>query len=376
MAVEDESKKYYEPKAEGERHFWRQHIVQRYTQPGIPEHQFTGGIDKDGTRSADVPDGRISNPLTTVDMPHYMSAITKAIAGIREAKETLDRDANARGKRVKVHAPGYPSHGKEGVVVNSDSDGSFHVIRHDDGTETSHHGDDLKPVHEAKLDEAFPPKKDGDDKDPKKKDKKKKPNPFAKDGDDDGKSDTDGDGEDDDEEVDNDEDENAPPEPEKDTDIDDNAGGENITGGDVKQQLEQIALQAAEMFAECDEKQVFSTEVRDALETAIDSIGTVHASVMKEKEAPEEDENKDVQNTPNKPDVTSSMKESGPTWVTEISRNTMVRYRNAAIRDGYDKKENRDKRLKGIVTADKKIEKKDTRTWNNGAHSLRAPYKD
>jgi len=64
--VEDPKAKYYEPKPEGEKAFWKTHIVKKHLHPVADDAQFNGSnVAKDKTRKADksdLPEEKMSSP--------------------------------------------------------------------------------------------------------------------------------------------------------------------------------------------------------------------------------------------------------------------------------------------------------------------------
>jgi hypothetical protein len=340
-AVEDETKKYYEPKAPAEKAFWMQHKIKKYTQAGIPDDQFSGKTQKDKSRSADQDAKPDNNPLAVigmVELPAYMNTIKKAFTGLREdvldessvfAKMAAENRAKAKAKReadkawVKNTAAKMKAAHKEkqanlhlhvahhiaAEVGNHypDSDGydaivhrlkkhhgihEYDAIDHMNAAAKKHLGaksfsDYVDQVHHdytrdnpkneefvqslaeliESLNEAFPPKK---------KEPKEEPEEDDENEDQDDTENQD--------EQPEDQDENDDTEEKDEDDQEDDSDQQNvdsgISGSEIKPQLETIALQAAEVFAEIDETGAFDSEIKDAIESATEAIGLIASKIL------------------------------------------------------------------------------------------------
>lgn len=305
---EDTSKRYFSPAGAGDKAVWMKNKIQKYTQAGIPDHQFSGGDRPQATRKGDVAPGEDNkNDLTIgmVELPHYLGVVKDAI---------------------KAGKP--------------------------------------KAVKESTLHEGFPPKKvkpggpedNGDHEAPSK--KKKKP-PV-------GGAPNDNTAEDDEEADDNSDADGAKQAQDAEASAEDDAGedgagpgpGEGVDtglgGSEVKTQLETLALQAAELFAEVDDKQAFDAEIKDALETAVEALGKVHAAIMNVDDSGKDDD----KSGNNKPDFdedggVNAQQAESVEWISELSKKTLASYvkkasaaradaendvGNSIGRGGYDRK--------------------------------------
>ncbi|AGS81068.1 hypothetical protein [Caulobacter phage Cr30] len=288
---------------------WALSVVKRYTDPNTKEVQFDGGTSKAPARRADNPTFVGTQP------PAYLNAVVKALSGIRESLE-LSESVIGQFKKKHVQGLHHYTHfeGPHGTFAQIKNTQHHHSVYQDkQGKQhTFNSYEDLKAHIEKdhalkeSLDEAAPPwlKKKSD----KKKEYDHKDGDKNHDGKPDKHQDDDGDGDydDADDNVEKKLKDKDSEDQEKDDDSEENenqekdsipapvnpAGG-SVDGSELKQSLEQLALQAAELYAEVDDKQSFSDQAKAELDNALEALGKVKSALEKAEEN-DEDQEKDA----------------------------------------------------------------------------------
>lgn len=291
--VEDPDAKYYEPKPEGEKQFWKRHIIQKHVDRNgnkddvfnainikkddtvLPKHKDDLGAPK-GNRPVDQLKGEKGikeEKMTSAEKTKredIVKAMKKKTAGFKErygdrwkdvmyatatktAMEEVELEEAFDGSTLTIHSPGHRLHGKTAYIFHRHEDGRINAqIRnsHKKGDVTNL---TLKPGQFKLNEDSQAATSD---------------NPS-------GPQQTVG-------EVDN-----------NNSHLNNNPTGDQPNKGEVKTTLEQIAMQAAEMHDQLEDGQEVDSGVLAAIGEAKDALEQAYETISSNKNVKEEAEELD-----------------------------------------------------------------------------------